>query len=660
MWKVAFGRKRKDMATRIIGAHPLAKDAGGKLVSRIGTIFPHANTLVTLPGIHALQRMAYLDLRDQERQRAGQGPLTAHERSAEWADAVDLVMDDDTILIRPDPDNMALAFQADDLLVQLCSTRQVRFMYANHEKVHDAVKRRGEHWRITPLPKSAEDMALMIEHSRIGIGGRPLYYYNNTTGTRFLTCHEFARLAQLPEGELRQLLEEIQRHAANTNRLGNPEVDFFLADKSFGKQDFLGHDFAQLESGRLQQVYASLREKFYLAVPMGLRQDDVHYVEWRNRMFAKLIAGRDEMVSEETFMGLSSEFYMQIEWLPGGRFHEGELLIDPIFESRNGKPGDPISDDKVLQFIFHFLREFGDLEYVNVGRVIEPLSRGRRVQRGRRDVFLAEIKPLHAKKPVVRVIRMQKYGVAERLNRGASLEEAMLGSDEYTDYILDRRLGCRQLGMNILSCLTTGKIEETYAGENAKYRGRIIWSPYFERDYIRGIASDKVQHYRLKNDEFALRLAQLLGAAAAPNLIVGRRDLDGPVVFDDGDEVLIEDERGLPTEILVVDQMGTFTDFRNALETFAVAYAEPVRKRLSLVNCSGEFGKAYLSAFRDRFTKIQQEYRRRRGAFDNLFAHRRWDEQGSFAFRWFKVLERLDHTDPAALTEAIRQHIETG
>ena len=52
---------------------------------------------------------------------------------------------------------------------------------------------------------------------------------------------------------------------------------------------------------------------------------------WRNRMFAALIAQRDETIPEETLLGLSSEFFMQIEWLPGGRIDEGELIFDPAF-----------------------------------------------------------------------------------------------------------------------------------------------------------------------------------------------------------------------------------------------------------------------------------------------------------------------------------------
>ncbi|MCY2995855.1 MAG: hypothetical protein NTY19_49600 [Planctomycetota bacterium] len=646
------------MMPRIIGSHPLAKDANGRLLSRIGTIFPYTRTLITLPGIHATQRLAYLDTLDEERIRKGQLPLSEQERAAEWANAVDLIMEDNTILIRPDPDNMALAFQADEILTQFSSTRQVRFLYARNEKVHEAVKRRGECWRITPLPKSTDEMIRMICSSRIGIGGRQIYYYNNSTGTRFLTCHEFSRLAEWPESERRQMLYEIQQHSARTNRFGNPEVAFFLADKSFSKRDFAACDFLDADKAQLEAAYAVLREKFFCSVPMGLRQDDVSFVEWRNRMFVKLIAERDEMVPEETFLGLSSEFFMQIEWLPGGRCEHGEFILDPIFGNRSDRqPRDPLCDDKVLGFIFNFIREYGDLEYVNVGRVVESLSRSR-ILRGRRDVFLAEIKPCDSQQEIVKVIRMQKYGVAERLNEGKDLLQAMLDTEEYTDYVLDRRLACRQLGMNILPRLVAGKLEEIYAGTCAECRGRTIWSPFFERDYIRGVATDKVPNHRYKNDAFALRLARLLGLAAAPNMIVGRRDLNGPVVFDDGDEVLIEDQTGLPTEILVVDQMGTFTDYTSELASFAVDYARPVRKRLSLVSRPAEFAAAYLQAFCAQFCKIQQDYRSRQRAFDNLFAHRTWNEAGSLAYRWNRILKRLDETNPQALTELIRQQID--
>ena len=114
------------MLPRIIGEHPLAKDADGKLKSRIATVFPYGNTIVTLPGIHATQRMAYVDLLARERSEQGLPPLSREEEDAEWQNSVDLIMEDDTILIRPDPDNMELRFRADELLQELVPKHRVQ------------------------------------------------------------------------------------------------------------------------------------------------------------------------------------------------------------------------------------------------------------------------------------------------------------------------------------------------------------------------------------------------------------------------------------------------------------------------------------------------------------------------------------------------------
>jgi len=72
----------------------------------------------------------------------------------------------------------------------------------------------------------------------------------------------------------------------------------------------------------------------------------------------------------------------------------------------------------------------------------------------------------------------------------------MLRSEEYTQYILDRRLGCRQLGMNLPTQVTAKRISEHY-DIRGEY-GFVIWTPYFERDYIHGIATDKVPSCRFE------------------------------------------------------------------------------------------------------------------------------------------------------------------
>jgi len=106
------------MQPRIIGKHPLAKDANGKLQSRIATVFPYDNTVVTLPGIHATQRMAYVDLLDKQRLELGLGPLTREEEADQWQTLRRSDYGGRLHSHRPDPDNMEAAFRADELLQQ--------------------------------------------------------------------------------------------------------------------------------------------------------------------------------------------------------------------------------------------------------------------------------------------------------------------------------------------------------------------------------------------------------------------------------------------------------------------------------------------------------------------------------------------------------------
>ena len=125
-----------------------------------------------------------------------------------------LVIEGDTVQIRPDPENTPQAFRADKLLQTFVSKRRIKFLNVLNERVRDAVKRRGECWRIAPLPTSPTEMKERISASKIGIRGKEIYYYNSTTGTRLLTYQEFSRLGSLDESQLRQHLAEIREFSA--------------------------------------------------------------------------------------------------------------------------------------------------------------------------------------------------------------------------------------------------------------------------------------------------------------------------------------------------------------------------------------------------------------------------------------------------------------
>lgn len=649
---------------QFIGEDLLARDPDGKLCSRIATVFPAGGTVVTLPGIHAMQRIAYVEQLDRQRVTSGLPPLTEDQQEAIWMAAVDLVIDEDgTVLVRPDPAQMDLAFEADELLQQVVSKKYIRFMYVLNPAVRDAIKHRGECWRISPLPRSPEEMARMIAGSRIGIGCTEIYYYNPASGTRLLTYQEFTKLSDLPEAEFRRHLQEIQQYSALKNRMGNSEIAFFMADGKAMSAQFVPHEFLTMGQDALAQAYAAIRQRFQALVPREFQRDDPENPQWRGAMYAALIGQTEKSVCEETLLGLSAEFFMQVEWVPGGRIEEGELVLDPVFEEEDADtcctltPG--ICDIRARGLIFNILRDYGDLESINIGRIAPSLSR-RAAYSGHRGVYLAEIRDRSQQRLILRIMRMQKRGVWEHLDQGKEMLEAIRASEEYTEQILDRRLACRQLGMNLPPIVTARKLVERYAGSNDKYLGATIWSTYFERDYIRGLATDKIPPGRFADDAFALAFARVLGRAAAPNLIVGRCDsCSGEVCFDSGDELLIEDSRGNPTDIIATDHTGTFMNWKQSLDDLAAAYAGPVLRRAGFLNDPKAFGEAFLAAFTERFAQIQRDYQKRRRAFETLFKYARRDAENDLPVRWEAVLDRLAAARSGALAEAVRRRMET-
>jgi hypothetical protein len=232
-------------------------------------------------------------------------------------------------------------------------------------------------------------------------------------------------------------------------------------------------------------------------------------------------------------------------------------------------------------------------------------------------------------------------------------------AQDYTEYTLDRRLGCWELGMPLPVRIDTRAVPETYFWKTEAQSTSRIWATYYERDFVEGMATDKIPDARLQDEAYALCVAQLLGHAAAPNLVVGRTTTDGAVIFDSGDEMLMLDEQGMPQRIVVADHAGTFNDYESPLSRFAADYARPVLSRAHKVPNLIAFASAYLTAFAERLAEIQDDYSQKRRAYDTLFQHSKQGEK-TFAWRWDKVLARLEKTDVTDLTDKIRDAIATG
>jgi hypothetical protein len=611
-----------------------------------------------------LQRVNFIDRLNGQRSLQGVRPLSSEEEENISANSVDLIFESDHILIRPAPERMDLAFAADELLQGLVSKRQIKFLSVSDRRVHDAIKLRGEYWRLSSLPKTREAKTRLVLSSKVAIGGSPIYYFNRLTGTRWLTFQEFDGLSRLPDPELARHLQEIADHSILRNRFGRPEVDFFAVDPvRFGARDFAGCKYGEIPLDQLRARFAQLKESFRNAVHDEFRKDSASNAAWSERMLSTIFLEGNEAQTEHILSGLSPEFFMRVEWLPGGRFEEGEFIFDSLFDEAAAHPDDAdlqrFCDPRAKAVIFNLIREYGDLEYINIGSIPESLSLERPQREGRRGVYLAEFRSRSQRISIKRFMRLQKWGVWEHLDEGKDLLQAIKESDEYTDYFLDRRLGCRQLGMNLTRRVVMRRLSEVYTGTNQRYQGEPIRSIYFEREYLPGIATDKLPAERYSRPGYACRLAGLLGRAAACSLIVGRSfEFGTQPLFDDGDEVVSEGEDGLPSEILIGDHSGAFGDYKRPLAESAKRYADPVNDRENYLPEPEEFAVAYLTAFREQFLHIQGDYRKRRRAFDTLFKHCKYDVGGSFAYRWECILLRLDQTNVEPLLDAIRKHIE--
>jgi len=640
---------------KILGEKIFAKDSEGRLLSRIGTMFFNTPGLVTEKGVHAMQRMMWLDSLNAERAAAGLPPLTPEEEEKELELSVDLIFAEDAVLIRPDPDRMDLAIRADEALREMVSKRQIRFLNTHSVKVRSTLCERGENWRMARHPISDDDMANLIERSIVSIECLPVYYYNSATGTRFITAGGYAAVSRLSDLDFRRQIKEVVVGLNQRNRLGHPEVDMFPITTPIEiKKALKNLPITELSDSELRRAVDKIATDWRASVPVELRDESTANYDWRNAMCQTITRQPIETAADERELvsGIASEFYRQIEWLPGARIDNGELIFDEIYDEA-ARTQDPVllslCDSRAKSLIFNLTRVFGAIDFINIGRIARSLSLKPNPNGHRGSIYIVQYRDSGASKAKMMIMRFQKWGVAEHLDEGKDLMRAMLESDEYSEYILDRRLMCCQLGMNLPRRIGFGYFTEKYHGHN-QYNGISVRTGCFVRPYVRGIATDKIPLPRYRNPAFAQKFAMLLGEAAAVDLIVGRRSgTTKEILFDHSYEIVLCGDDGLPSSIRVTDHAGSFVDYRRELVEGVADYAEPVRSRKAYVTDYVAFANTFVDAFVAKVAEVQNSYRSRRKAFDGLFADRPFDTNGSGAYRWSSALARLDRAEPEEL-----------
>ena len=652
----------------LLGEPIFAKGADGRLKSRSGSIFVSQEHpgLVTVHGTHAKQRQIWVGEVNRMRAAEGKPALTSVEIGNLLESSVDLVFFEDVVLIRPDPNRMDLAFRADDELQKLVSKRQIRFLNTHAKRVRDALRARGENWRMARDAKTREAIDCQIVQGRTAIENEPIYYYNGNTGTRYLTVGTYVSVSGLPDDAFRAQISEIVHGLNSRNRLGMPSLDLFPPTLNPEiRRMFAELDVDSLSGPQLRDAVARIELAWRMEMPPELRDENPESnLAWKAEMGEVL--SRKAFVSDvgdrDLIHGISPEFYRNIEWLPGCRVDNGKLIFDPIYDEYN-RTRDPslaeLCDLRVRSIIFNLFRLFGSVEYVNVGRIPRSMARVPVSGGHRTGVYIVQYKELGEPISRVFILRFQKWGIAEHLDEGKDMLSAIVESDTYSDYILDRRLACRQLGMRLPRNVGFGQFAEKYTGAN-QYHGATVRAYYYVRQYVPGIASDKVPPERFHNPAFALKFAELMGDAAALDLVVGRRATEtNEPIFDRNYEVLQIDSKGLPVRLTVTDHAGSFVDYETPLEQAVQPYADVVLRREGFVKDFAEFAKTFVASFAHRLNEVRDAYRGRREAFDDLFMGRPYDRAGSGAYRWACILKRLDACDPHRVAESLKKAIQS-
>ena len=638
----------------LIGPHPLTRDEDGNLKYGIADVFPIHRAVVVGPGIHATLVLQYIDFLEDQRTARGEHPLTPEEEDEIYGDLVAVMMRGDYVIIRSDPDDMDRTFRADELLQKIVPKAQIQFTGLRDPKVRAEIKKQGACWRINPQPQTVEEMKEQIRQAKERVTTDNRYYHSAELGGRWLTFQEFQNLScdlENRDALLARVREIVQLYHRRNNR-GIRELNFFIADKrKFDgaqmkdlQREIEGHSpWTRTDRAMVRRRFEEVSDLFREAVAYEFRTDDYDNPIWRTTMFCLL---NNIPPTEESFLGLSPEFHMNIRWLPGARIQGREILLDET------------TDRRTRDLILDFQRKYPDLEYINVGKVIQ--SQSKREKTGEeREMYLLVFKRTEENHERIHALRKQKRDTQYYLNSGKSLEEAEGLSEEYVQYVFDRIQAIQALGADIPHVM---RLETT---EYVPGIGAIALS-FFDRPYVHGMASDKIPIYRYGDKAFVLTLAELLGEAAALNIIVGRVDpITGKVLFDDGDEIILFDAEGRPASLVLADTTSSFGEVDRPMVDYIDVYAEHLqtildRSEASRIDEAGirAIAGAYFRTFRVEFLRIQHLYKSLRGTKDDLtglFAHRE-PAEGSIRDRWEKMLQRLACTDPDELIQAMKDY----
>jgi hypothetical protein len=641
-------QSRRINGVEVLGPEIFARDRDDKPLSPIGVIFPGLLLIVTGRGIHAeLVALAEEFLRARTLQ-SEERELSAEEESEIYENVVSLLVRDATVLIRSNPEDMDRVFAADDILQRVVAKELIQFTGVHVEKVREQLRRRGERWRISPPPRSPNEIFQHIRASQVHVKTGAVYYLNFQTGERFLTYEEFLRIRPLlreSPGEALARLKEINHLNRLVNDQGAPELSFFLPAEIKLPTDALEALISVLEDSvpprepaLAEDLFDRFATAFAEATGDDLTVDGDQHTTWKNTMYCRLYQLSEKEV-EEWILGLSPEFHFNVRWLPGARIRGNEVAFEGNAEPR------------VRNLVNYFLHDRPGLVSVNVGRVESPQTQRDRTGE-EREVYLVVL-GLPEGGEEIRLLRLMKWDVVHRLKQGFPLRLAIGDTIRYRDYITDRLKAAAALEVPILAYTSVQFSEELQGiGEIPVF--------FFDRKYVSGMVTDKIPLGYYAKEGFIVHLARFLGIGAAASMVLGRASYrSGELFFNDGDEVIQLDAEKLPVRLVISETTGSFTNSTTPLVELLpqclihlAAHLEKARARGIARGDLEEAVTTFAETVSTEIERMKSLLETRSAALRSLF-HERTSEPGSVRARWESILDRLAETDPGELRRAI-------
>ncbi|RJP46893.1 MAG: hypothetical protein C4548_01800 [Desulfobacteraceae bacterium] len=636
----------------IIGDNFLAKDHTGKPLNTLATIFPGFHLAVTGRNeIHGMQVDRAIDYLKSIVFGAEASPLTENL----CRDAVCVNIYRERIILRIEQDNIDKGLAADLLLQRFIPKAAIQFTGHHLAEVRKALRLRGEIWRFSPPPIMENDFSDLLCHCRTRIKTGVRFFHNKHTGEHVLTYQEAEAVRTLFSEHTHEALaciQEIIHLSRLLNHQGYPELSFLVPagkepdsrileeiagspepDDNFTAQQ--ARPVQQIEKSRI--IYERFLREFAERAGPDLLIDDPGNTLWRATVLCRLY-NIDERTTAEWALGLGPEFYLNIRWLPGALIAEDEIRFEPE------------TPDRIKRLIEYYLRTRNDFLSINVGSIVTPLTD--RNQAGEeREVFIVNLSLPDDQKDI-RHIRMSKWDVVHRIKQGLSLEQAITDTRIYRDFIIDRLVAIRTLGLPIPEFKQIDIEDELGASTIPVY--------YFERDYIPGIATDKIPSLFYARAGFLPQLAFFLGQAAAASLVLGRTDpRSNQLYYDDGDEIIRLDAFGFPIAFMLLETTGSFKDWTTPIENMLPHCIEHFVRHMEKARQQGVAQPEFSSALQSFSDGLKNEILRMQTLTDDpsadvrsLFSDRSF-EDGGIRCRWEGVIERLGRTRPEQLEALI-------